>query len=114
TLVQNMYSRFPGRWSEEYEATYQQLAAKVRRLRTLTAEERKSLLSGKAAAAWQNMFQSYEHARFARLTSFLRQREPESEINYSILIYQLSSDDIRQAVDGPPVELRGVPDFRGL
>jgi hypothetical protein len=113
TLVQNMYSRFPGRWNQEYEATYQQLAGKVQRFRALGPEERKALLAGKDGAAWLNMFQSYEHARFARLTSFLRQREPQTEINYSILIYQLARDDIQRAVNGPPVELRNFPDFRG-
>ena len=40
--------------------------------------------------------------------SFLRQREPDAEINYSILIYRLSTDDVSRAIDGPPVELEAT------
>ena len=34
-----------------------------------------------------------------------RQREPDDEINYSILVYHLSAADLQQALADPPVEL---------
>ena len=77
------------------------------------ATQRKQLMAAEGQAVWINWFQTYEHARLARLTSFLRQREPDSEINYSILIYQLSAADLDRAIDGPPIELLESADFGG-
>jgi hypothetical protein len=55
------------------------------------------------------MFPIYEQARFARLCSYLRRREPNAEVNYSILIYRLSRTDLQRALEGPPVELFDEP-----
>ncbi len=46
--------------------------------------------------------------RFARLCAFLRQRSPDDHIGHSILIYKLSDDDIKRALEGEPAEL--LPD----
>ncbi|MHC4235239.1 MAG: ArnT family glycosyltransferase, partial [Planctomycetota bacterium] len=46
--------------------------------------------------------------RFARLCAFLRQREPDEHVGYSILVYRLGNYEVRQAVDGQPAEL--IPD----
>ena len=43
----------------------------------------------------------YEALRMARLCAMLRDREPSGQINHSILVYELSGDDIRQALEGP-------------
>ena len=37
--------------------------------------------------------------------AFLRQREPDDNVGYSILIYRLTAEDVQRAVFGPPVEL---------
>jgi hypothetical protein len=47
----------------------------------------------------------YEMCRFARLTAYLRQREPDDNVNYSILVYRLTEADLARALDGPPPEL---------
>jgi tetratricopeptide (TPR) repeat protein len=47
----------------------------------------------------------YLRLRFARLCAFLRQREPDDNIGYSILIYRLSDRDVQQALTGKAVEL---------
>ena len=41
--------------------------------------------------------------------AYLRQREPDDQVGYSILIYRLSDQDIQHALDGPLVELSGRP-----
>jgi hypothetical protein len=48
--------------------------------------------------------------RFARLTSYLRGREPDDEIGYSILVYRLTDADLAEALDGPPRELLPMPE----
>jgi hypothetical protein len=111
TIVEGMYTRFPGRWNRVYENSYQQLAQKVRQFTSSSPEKRKELVTTEGQAAWINWFQTYEHARLARLTSFLRTREPDSQINYSILIYWLSAADLDRAVNGPPIELLESADF---
>ena len=50
---------------------------------------------------------AFAEYRFARLTAYLRQREPDDEIGYSILVFKLTDADIAQALDGPPAE-RGI------
>jgi len=55
-------------------------------------------------------FLSFEHLRFARLCAFLRRREPDDNVGYSILIYRLSDQDVREALYGPPAEL--LPEVR--
>jgi hypothetical protein len=111
TIMQGLYTKFPGRWNVKYETAYQQLAAKVRLFNSTSPEKRNELIAAEGQAVWINWFRTYEHARLARLTSFLRQREPDSEINYSILVYQLSSADLDRAVEGPPIELFESADF---
>jgi hypothetical protein len=37
--------------------------------------------------------------------AFLREREPDAEIGYSILCYELSQGDIDRALAGPPPEM---------
>ena len=48
--------------------------------------------------------------RFARLCSFLREREPDAKIGYSILIYRLTDADLARALAGPPCELLAKPE----
>ena len=92
-------------WNRGYEDTYVQLAARVRLFNSSSREKRNEFIAAEGEAAWMNLFQAYEHARLARLISFLRLREPDSEINYSILIYRLSAGDLDRAIEGPPIEL---------
>lgn len=42
--------------------------------------------------------------RAARLFAHLRQREPDHQVGYSILIYDVSDAELRQALEGPPPE----------
>ena len=53
---------------------------------------------------WAVALDTFEMFRFARLTAYLRQREPLDTVNGSILVYRLSEADIVRAVDGPPPE----------
>jgi hypothetical protein len=109
TMLQNVYTKFPGRWCRQYETIYQRLTSDLRTFEIRSPVGRKQLFESKGEDYWIQLFRHYEHARLARLTSFLRQREPDFEINYSILIYRLGATELNRAVDGPPIELDESP-----
>ena len=106
TMLQSVYTTFRGPWSSHYEAGYKELASAVHEFEIKGPDERRLLIENKGEGFWAQAFFLYEQARLARLVSFLRQREPDSEINYSILIYRLQESDLVRALEGPPVELQ--------
>ncbi|HEY4313167.1 MAG TPA: hypothetical protein VGN12_27185 [Pirellulales bacterium] len=112
TVLPGIVLLMPGRWNEEFETRYQNLRKNVDVYRQLsaTAEGQQQLSTIASPDEWQDMFRMYEAARFSRLASFLRQREPDDEIGYSILVYRLTDADIANALDGPPMELLEMPE----
>ena len=105
TMLQNLYlQQFRGRWSRHFEAGYQELLSKVREFDKANPDERRQLISSNGEEFWSRTFYLYEQARLARLTSFLRRREPDAEVNYSILIYRLGAADLHRALEESPVE----------
>jgi len=94
-----------GPWNGRYEATYQELSAAVRPLMSGNPGDRMAALGRRNVGEWPSLLQKFEEYRFARLTAFLRQREPDEEINFSILAYHLSAGEIARALDGPPPEM---------
>jgi 4-amino-4-deoxy-L-arabinose transferase-like glycosyltransferase len=83
TMLQQVYSRYRGPWTPEFEQTY-------RRLRQQTPD----------LAAWpQSQWQEYDELRFARLCHQLRTRAPDHTVGYSILIYRVSAEELAAALD---------------
>jgi len=112
TMLQNLFTQFPGRWSRAYEQDYQNLSANLRLFHSTAddpAARQRLIAQAGGRDAVLAVFQSYADARFARLCGMLRQREPDAEINHSILIYRLTAEDLARALDGPPVELVDNP-----
>ena len=103
-----------GRWNEEYESRLRNLQQSVNAYVAMSSTPAglEQLHSHAPENEWQDMFKVYETLRLSRLTSFLRQREPDDEIGYSILVYRLSDAEVALAVDGPPVELLEVPEWQ--
>jgi len=93
-----------GPWNDRYEANYQRLRALTQPFRTADAAARVDALAHGGIDAWLNIFYDYEQYRFARLAAFLRQREPDDSIGFSILVYRLTDADVARALDGPPPE----------
>jgi hypothetical protein len=50
---------------------------------------------------WQQLFAQFDQMRTGRLIAFLRHREPDAMVGYSILIYRLTEADVALAVSGP-------------
>ena len=94
-----------GPWNERYETHYQQLRRRVRPLLSDDPVDRAVALRQHNLLNWQTTLTFFEMGRFARLTAYLRQREPDDNINYSILVYHLTDADLARALDGPPPEL---------
>ncbi|MBI5769181.1 MAG: glycosyltransferase family 39 protein [Verrucomicrobia bacterium] len=103
TLLQPVtYSTAFGPWNAQHEAAYQRLRETVRPLLDDDVRVRAAALGQHSMVDWLRAFDDYAEYRFARLTAFLRQREPADTINYSILVYHLTDADLTRALDGPP------------
>ena len=107
TMLQGVTLSHSGRWNQEYEQDYQHRRQAVAAFRELwkTPEGQQRALAAAPAETWNHLFWEFETLRFSRLTSFLRQREPDDEIGFSILVYRLSDTDIAAALDARATEL---------
>ncbi len=94
-----------GPWNERYESVYQELRRRVQPLLSDDPVDRATALGQHDPSDWQVTLTYFEMYRFARLTAYLRKREPDDNINYSILVYKLTDADLAHALDGPPPEL---------
>jgi hypothetical protein len=94
-----------GPWNKRYESEYQGLSAEVMPLMFDDEPKRRAAIVRHSVADWPPLLQRFEEYRFARLTAYLRKREPDEEINFSVLVYHLSEADLAKALDGPPPEL---------
>jgi hypothetical protein len=94
-----------GPWNERFERMYQTLYALVKPLLNDDLAVRDEALHRHPANEWAITLDYFDQFRFARLTAFLRKREPLDTVNGSIVVYRLSAADLAVAVDGPPPEL---------
>ena len=65
-------------------------------------EARAALISKVGAANIDTVLRAFEELRFSRLCMYLRQREPDDHVGYSILIYRLTDEDLAEALEGDP------------
>lgn len=112
-MLQMVLIRPWGPWQVRYERSYQKALKEVPIL----------LEPAKNQQAYQKMLKeigqerlskaiiAFDRLRLARLAAYLRQREPDDSIGYSILIYRLTEEDVRAALYGRPAELEPTPDL---
>jgi hypothetical protein len=104
-----------GPWNQRFENTYQLLSSVVKPLLGDNAAARDAALPRYTPYEWSITLAYFDMFRFARLTAYLREREPADTINGSILVYPLSEEDIARAVDGPTPPLGlDLPVLTGL
>ena len=75
------------------------------RLQAIADAEQKPparLFGQRPLVAWRNLLAEFDEYRLARLTAYLRRREPDDNVNFSILVYRLTDADVSRALDGPP------------
>ena len=97
-----------GRWAVPYENAYQQLRAEIK-----PPGETSSLATPEQQQMEAQKRRLFQILRFNRLCAFLRHREPDDHVAYSMLIYRLTDDDLRRALDDPPAELLPAIDVKG-
>ena len=78
-----------GHWNRRYEAEYQELNAAVRPLMSADRADRIAALVRRNSGDWPPLLERFEEYRFGRLTAYLRQREPDDEINGTVMVYRL-------------------------
>jgi len=114
TTLQTVLTKPWGPWSRRYEAAYTRILKDIPQLRRTMFDPAgreafvKSITDTKLIA----MISLFDELQFARLAAFLRQRQPDDYIGYSILVYRLSDSDVRRALAGPPPELKATPQVR--
>ncbi|MGC4073945.1 MAG: glycosyltransferase family 39 protein [Nibricoccus sp.] len=94
-----------GHWNDRFESTYRELQRSIEPLLNNNPAKRAEAFARAPAQRWTEILELFTQYRFARLTAYLRQREPEDHIGYSILIYHLTDADLEAALNGPPPEL---------
>jgi hypothetical protein len=103
TSLQQVYSSFNGPWAAPYEDLYQRVVYNLGLFRETAADPaaRRRLIDESGEAYWEDQFTKFSQMRFARLCAYLRRREPDDSIGYSILIYRLSDLQVEAALFGP-------------
>ena len=94
-----------GPWNDRLEKRYQAARHFMSPLLSDDPAERRRALNQFPLEQWYSAINDYEFLRFHRLAAFLRQREPDDNVGFSILVYHLSDADLAGALDGPPPEL---------
>jgi 4-amino-4-deoxy-L-arabinose transferase-like glycosyltransferase len=111
TMLSGCYT-LPGGWNRSYENQYAQTVDfwdqythwdKYQLSKRFTDQQRKQM--GPELLAQMRTY------GLGRLLSYLRHRTPDDNINYSILIFQLTGADIDQALGGPPPEMLNTDDL---
>ena len=102
TMLQSVYGPAWGRWTNSYEKEYQRLTAQF-------DQQEKSQIGDASGEQldqrnqgndWSADFDRYEWLRFAKLCAYLRGRQPDDHVGYSILIYHLKDKQIEEALSG--------------
>lgn len=108
TMLQAVYAEPRGPWSDKSERDYQQLRAETaaisKKLREDPALPERMMQERDSAhqlAAWFAILGRFDSYQLNRLCAYLRPREPDDQVGYSILIYTLSSQDLDAALNQP-------------
>ncbi len=116
SMLECVYVPFPGQWCVPYEGLYQDTLAQIRILESTSndpPEARAKLIKEYGENYWNEQLNRFQHLRFSRLCSALRQREPDDRIGYSIFIYVLTDQEVQAAIFGPPAGLTAAAGIKG-
>ena len=91
----------------EKENAYQSLrpVAHAYMNRQASPQRYKKMINDLGMEKAEELLTNFVKLRFARLLAYLRQQEPNAMIGYSILIYDLTQDEINTALYGPAEHL---------
>jgi hypothetical protein len=95
-------------YKPEYESNYQAALQNMMTFARASESDQglAALMRQTGEPYWRQLFVQFDQMRTGRLAAFLRRRQPDAMIGYSILIYRLSDADVVQALSGPaPVDI---------
>jgi hypothetical protein len=101
TMLQHVYMPIRGPWTGEREQLYQAFRAYNPVFKSLKANPNQPLPDDTSGKDWALRWDQFEQYRFARLCHYLRSRQPDANVGYSILIYRLTQNEIEDALEGP-------------
>lgn len=87
-------------WTGQMESEYHRLRSRFDLF--IAAPDTSAARQPFAKKAFAREFYRFEKLRLARLCAYLRQREPDQNVNHTILIYELDKAAIDSALEGPP------------
>ena len=102
TILQSVLLEPFGPWSRFYEDYYRKLLPEVERIVSAGEDQRTALLSNPQTS---RLCQLFRELQLMRLCAYLRKREPDDQVGYSILIYRLGDQEVKEATLGPPAEM---------
>jgi len=105
TILQSVLLEPFGPWSRVYEETYRSLLADMERIGTLPPDQQAAIVADPMVQDKAGLFGELQ---LARLCAYLRKRQPDDHIGYSILIYRLTQRQVQEATDpnlGLPAEM---------
>jgi hypothetical protein len=90
-------------YKPEYENNYQAAVKNLTIFARASEDEHawSALMRQTGEQYWRDLFAQFDQLRTGRLVAFLRRRQPDATIGYSILIYRLSDGDVSSALNGP-------------
>jgi hypothetical protein len=100
THFQNVQLPLPSPWGVLSESKYQALRPLYR---AMIASRFDPGDFTRVAPEWRSRYRTFAALRWARLVAYLRSkdRRPDANAGYSILIFRLSEQELREALEGP-------------
>jgi len=105
TTLQSVYALEIGPWCTAYERRYRMILAGDHLYRDQRAPTAAMQIANGISISSAQKVNEFQRMRLARLCAYLRHHEPVAQIGYSILVFDLSDEQINRAVFGPPAEL---------
>lgn len=90
-------------YKPEYESNYQAAMrnSEIFAQASRSEETLSALLRQTGEDYWRQLFSQGDQLRTGRLVTYLRRRQPDAMVGYSILIYRLTDKDVAEALKGP-------------
>lgn len=105
TLFEGIYQPVYGPWTAQYEQIYQIQRGVIKEFEAAgtNPEALKKLKERYSEQILRTITMEFPRLREARLCAWLRQqnRKPDDMVGYSILIFNLTANDLRAALEGP-------------
>lgn len=113
TLYESVYTVTFGPWNSEFEQRYQYALKNILAYQAARNDPAKmaELLKEHPQKFWDDEYGGLEKFRFGRLCAWLRHHRPvpDAIVGYSMLIWHLNAQDIKDALLGPPPEIDDTP-----